>query len=232
MKSYYGFRSVDVTMVKQRIPETDEGIQDELDVKIYNQYQRRIRDKGWMFTDSIIKSGITQGKALEIGPGPGYLGLEWLKKTNDTILCGVDISQEMINIAEENAGEYGLLDRVKYVHGDARKIPFDDNFFDAAFTNGSLHEWSEPKRILNEMYRVLKTGGRFYVSDLRRDINHLMKWFILSYIAKPKEIRSGVLSSINAAYTIDEIIDLLQLTEIKDALVKKNVWGIEIIGKK
>ena len=59
-------------MVKQRIPETDEGIQDELEVKNYNQYQRNFRDKGLMVTNSIIKSGITHGIALEIGPGPGY----------------------------------------------------------------------------------------------------------------------------------------------------------------
>jgi ubiquinone/menaquinone biosynthesis C-methylase UbiE len=172
------------------------------------------------------------GIALEIGSGPGYLGLEWLKQTNGTILRGVDIRQGMIKIAEENAGEYGLQNRVKYVHGDAQSIPFEDNFFDAAFTNGSLHEWSEPKKIFNEMYRVLKPDGRFYVSDLRRDINPLVKWFILFYVAKPKEIRPGVLSSINAAYAIDEINDLLQLTDIKDALIKKNVWGIEITGKK
>ena len=73
-----------------------------------------------MFIDSIIKSGITHGIALEIGPGPGYLGLEWLKKTNGTILRGVDISKEMIKIAEENAGEYRLQNRVKYVQSDDR----------------------------------------------------------------------------------------------------------------
>jgi ubiquinone/menaquinone biosynthesis C-methylase UbiE len=218
-------------MVKQRISETDEGIQDELEVKNYNQYQRNFRDKGFLVTNSIIKSGITHGIALEIGPGPGYLGLEWLKKTNGTILRGVDISQEMIKIAEENAGEYGLQNRVKYVQSDAQKMPFEDNYFDAAFTNGSLHEWSEPKKIFNEMYRVLKSGGRYYISDLRRNINPLMKGF-LYLMTKPKEIWPGVLSSINAAYTIDEINDLLQLTEIKDASVKKNVWGIEITGKK
>jgi hypothetical protein len=59
-----------------------------------------------------------------------------------------------------------------------------------------------------------------------------MKWFIVSYLAEPKEIRPGVLSSINASYTIDEINDLLQLTEINDILVKKKIWGIEITGKK
>jgi hypothetical protein len=45
--------------------------------------QRRLRDKGWIATEEIIACGINLGLALGIGPGLGYLGLEWLKKTAD-----------------------------------------------------------------------------------------------------------------------------------------------------
>jgi hypothetical protein len=68
-------------MTRSRVPETDEGIQGQLTVEIYDQMQRRLRDKGWIETREITKSGITHGIALEIGPGPGYLGLEWLRNT-------------------------------------------------------------------------------------------------------------------------------------------------------
>ncbi len=60
-------------MVESRIPETNEGIQGEFDVGEYNLFARTMRDRGWMETDVIIKSGISRGMALEIGPGPGYL---------------------------------------------------------------------------------------------------------------------------------------------------------------
>jgi len=62
-------------VVKQRVIETGEGIQGEFDVEIYNRMMRRMRDKGWLETDLILKAGITQGLTLEVGPGPGYLGL-------------------------------------------------------------------------------------------------------------------------------------------------------------
>ena len=71
-------------MTRPRVTETDQGIQGEFTVNLYNQMQRRLRDKGWIETKDIIKSGITKGLALEIGPGPGYLGLEWLKNTQGT----------------------------------------------------------------------------------------------------------------------------------------------------
>ena len=63
---------------KPRIPE-NEDIQEESDVEIYDQMMSGLRDKGLMVTDEIIKAGINKGLALEIGPGPGYLGLEWLR---------------------------------------------------------------------------------------------------------------------------------------------------------
>ena len=218
-------------MVKPRIVETDQGIQDEFDVRTYNSMMRRLRDKGWMETDHIITSGITYGLALEIGPGPGYLGLEWLKKTESTILLAVEISPEMTKIAERNAREYGLEGRVKYVKGDAHQIPFDDNTFDGVFTNGSLHEWSQPIRVFDEVYRVLKPGAKYFISDMRRDMNPFVKGF-MKLMVKPKEIRPGFVSSINASYTTDEIRSILDQSNLKESVVAKTFMGFEITGVK
>ena len=68
-------------MVKPRVVETNQGITGDFNVQMYDQMQRHLRDKGFMETHDIIKSGIDSGTVLELGPGPGYLGLEWLKKT-------------------------------------------------------------------------------------------------------------------------------------------------------
>lgn len=193
--------------------------------------QRRLRDKCWIETKDIIKSGITKGLALEIGPGPGYLGLEWLRKTQGTTLIGLDISPDMISIAERNAEEYGLSERVKYVHSGGHKMPFDDEQFDAVFTNGSLHEWSQPKDTFNEIWRVLRRGGRVFVSDLRRDMLFLMRWF-LWINTKPKEIRPGLITSINAAYTPDELKELIKGTKLENFIVSRNPIGLKLTGVK
>jgi ubiquinone/menaquinone biosynthesis C-methylase UbiE len=218
-------------MVKQRIPETDHGIVGEFNTQIYDDMLRRMRDRGWLETKLIIGSGIRSGLALEVGPGPGYLGLEWLKNTDGTILQGMDISQDMIEIARRNAAEYGLTDRVKYVKGDAQKMPFESNYFDAVFTNGSLHEWSHPEKIMDEIARVLKPGGRYCISDMKRDMSPLLKWLMYA-MTRPKEIRPGLISSINASYTINEIEDMLPKTKLRGYHVTKNLIGIIISGQK
>ncbi len=218
-------------MVKPRAIETDEGIQGEFHVQAYDQMMRRMRDKDWLETKEILNAGIVQGLALEIGPGPGYLGLEWLKTTQETSLKGLEISPEMISIAERNAQEYGLCHRVHYVKGNALEMPFDEDTFDAVFTNGSLHEWSAPLKVFNEVHRVLKPAGKYCISDLRRDMNPLVKWFMKA-VTKPKEIRPGLVSSINAAYTVQEIRTVLGTSRLQGHTVRQNIMGLVITGQK
>jgi len=218
-------------MTKSRIIETDYGIQGEFDVQSYDKMQRRLRDKGWIETKEIIKSGITSGFVLEVGPGPGYLGLEWLKLTANTRLKGLDISPEMIKLAEKNAAEYGLSNRVEYVQSSGEKMPFEDSTFDAVFTNGSLHEWSEPNKTFDEIWRVMKPGGRVFISDLRRDMSFLVRWF-LWINTRPKEIRPGLITSINAAYTPDELRALIKSSKLAEGNVSANPIGLKLTGVK
>ena len=218
-------------MVKPRIIETDQGITGEFNTKTYDEMMRRMRDRGWLETKMIISAGLSSGLALEVGPGPGYLGLEWLKHTQGTTLSGLDISEDMIAIAERNAKEYGLAERVRYIKGDARRCHLISEYFDAVFSNGSLHEWANPEEILNEIARVLKPGGRYCVSDLRRDMNPLIKWF-LWFMTRPKEIRPGLITSINASYVIGEAEALLARTKLQGWHVSKNPLGLVVSGQK
>lgn len=218
-------------MVKPRIVETDQGIQGEITVNIYDQMMRRMRDKGWMETGQILKAGITHGLALEIGPGPGYLGLEWLKKTSSTSLKALDVSPDMIHLAEKNAHDYGLNERASYFLGNALEMPFENETFDAVFSNGSLHEWATPQMVFDEIHRVLKRGGKCFIGDLRRDLNPLIKWFLIR-MTKPKEIIPGLITSIQASYTFEEITAILGESQLKYASVKKTPIGLSIVGQK
>lgn len=219
-------------MVKPRIPETCHGIHGEFDVEVFNRFAKIMRDKGWIETEQMISVGICAGNVLEIGPGPGIKGLEWLKNTADTKLTALEISPDMISVALKNAKEYDLEARVQYVYGNATtKIPFDNDTFDAVFSNSSLYAWDFPEQVFNEMYRVLKPGCTFFVSDLRRDMNPLVRTLI-KMNTQPKEVRPGFISALNAAYTADEITDIIRRTKITRFEVKKDMIGLTIIGRK
>jgi SAM-dependent methyltransferase len=219
----------DTDMTRPRIPETDSGITGEFTCEMYDRMQRGFRDRGWIETKDVIKAGITHGHALEVGPGPGYLGLEWLKTTVCTRLTGLDISVDMLEVARRNADEYGVTDRVTYVESQAQSLPFEDEHFDAVFTNGSLHEWESPVTVLNEIARVLKPGGRYFISDLRRDMNPFLRWFMW-VTCRPTGMRTGLTTSVNAAYTPTELRTLVAASSLSDPVITANAIGISIRG--
>jgi ubiquinone/menaquinone biosynthesis C-methylase UbiE len=218
-------------MVKKRVIETTEGIQNELTVEIFDEFARTMRDKGWNNVDRFIKVGITKGNVLEIGPGPGYIGLEWLKQSENARLTGLEISSNMIKLAIKNAKDYEFENKVNYVHGNCNNMPFDANSFDAVFSNGSLHEWENPIEAFNEIHRILKPGGIFCITDMKRDVNPILKW-IIYFSTKPKEIRPGFLTSLNAAYTINELDQLFSQTNFNHYHIKKEVFGLCASGQK
>jgi len=69
------------------------------------------------------------------------------------------------------------------------------------------------------------------ISDFRRDIFPLVKWF-LWLVAKPKEMRPGLFSSINAAYTLAEIRSMLPEMMHSSCDVVGGPMGLKIVGVK
>jgi ubiquinone/menaquinone biosynthesis C-methylase UbiE len=108
-------------------------------------------------------------KVLEIAPGPGFLSIELAKLRNLNII-GLDISETFVAIAKRNAQSAGV--DVDFQHGNASAMPFENEKFDFLMCTSSFKNFSEPIEAMNEMYRVLKPGGKAWISDLRRDVSN------------------------------------------------------------
>lgn len=216
-------------MVKMRIIETNEGIQDELTVEAFDVFAKEMRNKGWNGVEEMIASGIKGGDVLELGPGPGYVGLELTRKIKVTTLTGCEISPAMLHIAQKNAAEYRVP--AQYILGSCMEMPFENESFDTVISNGSLHEWENPLQAFREIYRVLRHGGHYCITDLRRDVNPLKKALVYQ-ATRPKEMRQGLLTSLHAAYTVSEITELLRHSQLKNARVTSDFFGLCIAGEK
>src|ERR1700746_2589009 len=108
----------------------------------------------------------TNSKVLEVAPGPGYCAIELAKLGNYEIV-GLDISKTFVEIASANATKAGM--RVDFRRGNVADMPFGDETFDFVLCRAAFKNFTEPKRALREMHRVLKPGGQALIIDLRRD---------------------------------------------------------------
>ena len=102
------------------------------------------------------------GKVLEVGVGTG-LSLPHYKP--DLHVTGIDFSEEMLGKAREKVAE-GRLDQVKELRQmDARALDFPDNHFDMIAAMHVLSVVPEPERVMAEIARVCKPGGKVVITN-------------------------------------------------------------------
>jgi len=112
---------------------------------------------------STIKEGDV---VLDLGSGAGFDAFLAAKKVgNKGKVIGLDMSEEMIRKAKENAGRYGYQN-VEFKLGDIENIPIEANTIDVIISNCVINLSPNKEKVFSEAYRVLKNGGKMFVSDI------------------------------------------------------------------
>ena len=111
-----------------------------------------------------IASVTKDGVFLDLGCGDGALTVP-CARLGVRVIAG-DISNKMMTILQERARKNGVsLDNVTLCRMNALDIPLYDGSVDTVIANSVLHLISNPEKVIREIYRVLKPGGRFVCQD-------------------------------------------------------------------
>ena len=150
-----------------------------------------------------IKEGET---VLDLGCGAGldlYFYAGAAGKTGKAY--GLDISEEMTEKAKKNMAEAGA-DNTELVIGHSDNLPFADGFFDTVASNGIYNLSPDKEKVLSEVFRVLKPGGRTVMCEI------VMKEKMPEKI---KDIKDWF-RCIGGAITLEEFLGMMQKTGFKD----------------
>ncbi len=102
-------------------------------------------------------------ECLDAGCGGGRY-LIALSRLGAKKVVGIDISEEAILAANQRIKEKGFADQAEAKLASVLELPFPDASFDYVVSSGVLHHTPDPKKGFNELVRVLRPGGKLFLS--------------------------------------------------------------------
>lgn len=173
---------------------------------------------------------------LDLCCGQGRHSLELARRGYNNI-CGVDFSQLLINTAKERAVATGLDKSTNFQQGDASNIPLPSHTFDVVMCLGNsfgyFHSVSDDVRVLQEISRVLKPGGRLVLDladgDYLRSNYQPRSWEWVDstmFVCREREMAEDGQRLISR-----EIISLTDKGVIKDQIYSERLFNFETISE-
>lgn len=184
------------------------------------------------FTHKIVKKAAVKSlnispgsKVLDLCCGTGDIGAIIKKFHPDCDVIGVDFSEQMLNIAQKNNKT------ITYRLADATSLPFEKNSFDYVVIGFGLRNIPQKNRAIEEIYRVLKTNGKFLHLDFgkhnipARIYDNLMLFITKVFLKNTKPFKYLVISKRNFLEP-EELIDLFKFNKFKYEIHKNLLFGI------
>jgi ubiquinone/menaquinone biosynthesis C-methylase UbiE len=104
------------------------------------------------------------GSILDLGCGPGFISAEIAKSCPDSVVTGLDSSEDLLDVAKTVA-QPGI-ENIDFVKGDALATGFENNRFDFIYNRLIYQHLEEPVKALEEAKRITRPGGTVCVVDI------------------------------------------------------------------
>jgi ubiquinone/menaquinone biosynthesis C-methylase UbiE len=103
---------------------------------------------------------------IDLGSGRGTDVLRLAEEVGeDGFVYGIDVTEEMIRKATATASKMGV-ENVRFILADLEQIPLDNEIAHLVISNCTLNHVRNKTKVWAEIYRLLKNGGRFVISDI------------------------------------------------------------------
>jgi ubiquinone/menaquinone biosynthesis C-methylase UbiE len=205
-----------------RIPLKEDTFVDANSAQFYDEHARRFMGSVYRrFARKVAGINPAGKRVLDIGTGSGRLAIELARARPDLQITGIDISENMLKLARQNAARGSLADRIDFRQAAAAALPFTDGYFALVTSNDSLHLWADPLKVFQEIARVTAPGGYCLIRD---NLRLTMLTPLLNLLGRAMGMNAAQRrlwrQAIRSSYTIGEAKAILKESALKDARVK------------
>lgn len=155
-------------------------------------------------------------RILDAGCGTGHTALTFAPHVREVI--AVDLTEAMLAQGRRLARERGVTN-IDFRLGDVEKLTFTAGEFDAVVSRYSAHHWPHPHTALQEIYRVLRPGGQFILSDIVSFDDFTVDTFLqaMELLRDPSHVRD---------HTVAQWLGMCQATGFTTIVIEQ--WGVDI----
>lgn len=180
---------------------------------------------------SLVHDRAFNGKALDLGCGPGDISRRFVKAFPSASLDAIDGSRLMIDLAE-NTIDAKCHSRLNYIHGRLPEALLPNNAYDIIFSNSLLHHLPEPQVLWQTVKQYSKPGTYVAIMDLLRPgRTYIAKTLVDMYAAtEPEILRRDFYNSLLAAFTLEEIKTQLNVAGLNFSIEKTSDRHVFISG--
>jgi demethylmenaquinone methyltransferase/2-methoxy-6-polyprenyl-1,4-benzoquinol methylase len=167
--THFGFKQVDWDEKAHRVGAVFDSVADRYDVM--NDLMSLGIHRLWK-RFAVEQSGVRAGqRVLDLAGGTGDLARRLAARVGPQgEIVVADINAAMLNKGRERLLDQGIATGIGFIQTDAERLPFPDRQFDLVIIGFGLRNVTDKQTALNEMYRVLKPGGRLLVLEFSKPV--------------------------------------------------------------
>ena len=178
-----------IGLLFDRIAPTYDGLNHGLSLNIDRRWRRK----------TVARMAPAQ-HVLDVAIGTADLTIEMLRQGKAEQITGIDLSDGMMEIGKKKVQKF-KSSKVKFVHGNAQEMPFEDNTFDAVTCAFGCRNFQDLDAGLKEMHRVLKPGGEVTILEFSYPSNRLVRALYDLYFSHLLPFIGRLVSKDKTAYT-------------------------------
>jgi SAM-dependent methyltransferase len=158
---------------------------------------------------------INAGHLLDVATGEGDFLLFLLEAFSSfDSATGLDINAESLKTARNKIGRQ----KVDFIQGNIRKLPFEDNYFNTITVSNSLHHFENPVKAIQNMFRVIIPGGLLVINEMIKEQLNPAQQIHYDYHSLKAEIDTAEGRYHRKIYTREELMEIIQESDLLPAV--------------